>query len=105
MESIMQIGGFYIEREPFRIIGVNFGKYKILEETKNYILMKVYGGMCWSGLSGMRYSSPTYNVIKKFFENNKECGKSIKYFDYDRKSKKERTEEMKKYWKEINENI
>lgn len=99
----MKIGGFYIRREPFQIIGVNFGKYKILEETANYILMKVYGGMYWSGLQGARYSNPSYHIIKKFIEENRECGESIKYFSYDRKTKKEQTEEMKKFWKEINE--
>lgn len=98
----MKIGGFYITRNPFQIRGVLFGKYKILEETNKYILLKVYGQMYWSGFQGARYGEPNYTIIRKFMELGNECGEAIKYFNYNRKSKKEITLEMYKYWKEIN---
>ena len=99
----MKIGDFYIYRNPFRIEGVRFGKYKIIEETENFILLRISGSTYWNVFT-QSYSSPNYTIIKKFIENNQECGTTLKYFDYSRQTKQEVLKEVESYWKEINKN-
>jgi hypothetical protein len=57
---------FIIKRDPFDLIGLTPQKRKILFENDKYIFLQVGGSSYWSGMCGMRYSSPNFEkIIKK----------------------------------------